>query len=322
MTAVLAQLVTRLDSQDMKLNQLQMNYNSKFETIQQHLHIPSNLVGAQPSAVTTNQAAIDSNMFTHTQTKTNTNPTLQQFCNDHLLGQLADRQLHSLEDDDLGMLQTNQIVGNTRAQKRGLARLGGENAAVLQIPWPHDYILGNSDKRQLYYNDLNWAQFVQGYATIIEREPQEAVARAMVSHLKNWAMQANCIGFENARQFHGSILTDIEDCLYNWLNRDALTEARKKLVLPTSSAIDNSVRQIKENGGNRANFINKNFNKKSDFKRSGVDELTALPCYNFNYGKCKQTGDHDSGTVLWRHVCVKCLKEGHMDRDCNRKRSN
>jgi hypothetical protein len=38
MRAVLAQLVTRLDSQlsqDMKLNQLQMNYNLKFETIQQ-----------------------------------------------------------------------------------------------------------------------------------------------------------------------------------------------------------------------------------------------------------------------------------------------
>jgi hypothetical protein len=89
------------------------------------------------------------------------------------------------------MSHTNQFMGNTRAQKRGLARLGGENAAVLQIPWPHDYILGTSDKRRLYYNDLNWAQFVQGYATIIEREQQEAVARAMVTHLKNWAMQAN-----------------------------------------------------------------------------------------------------------------------------------
>jgi hypothetical protein len=118
------------------------------------------------------------------------------------------------------------------------------------------------------------------------------------------------------------MLTDMEDGLYHWLNRDALTEARKNLVLPTSSAIDNSVKQFKDNGGNRANFINKNINKKSDFKRSGVDELTALSCYNFNNGKCKQTGDHDSGTVLWRHVCVKCLKEGHMDRDCNRKRSN
>jgi hypothetical protein len=62
-------------------------------------------------------------------------------------------------------------------------------------------------------------------------------------------MQANCIGFENARQFHGSILTDMGDRLYNWLNRDALTEARKNLVLPTSSAIDNSVKQLKDNGG-------------------------------------------------------------------------
>jgi hypothetical protein len=70
---------------------------------------------------------------------------------------------------------------------------------------------------------------------------------------------------------------------------------RTNFVLPTSSAIDNSVKQFKDNGGNRTSFINKNINKKSDFKRSGVDELTALPCYNFNNGKCKQTGDHDSG---------------------------
>jgi hypothetical protein len=111
----------------------------------------------------------------------------------------------------------------------------------------------------------------------------------------------------------------MEDGLYNWLNRDALTEARKNLVIPCNSGLDNSVKPIKEN---RSNFGIKNNNKKFEFKKPGVDELTALPCYNFNNGKCKQTGDHDSGTVLWRHVCVKCLKEGHVDRDCNRKRSN
>jgi hypothetical protein len=113
----------------------------------------------------------------------NTNPTLQQFRNDQLLGQLAERQLRCLEDDDLGMFHNKSSMANSRSHKRGLARLGGENPAVVQIQWPHDYILGTGDKRHLYYNDLNWAQFVQGYATIIEREPQEAVARTMVANL-------------------------------------------------------------------------------------------------------------------------------------------
>jgi hypothetical protein len=61
---------------------------------------------------------------------------------------------------------------------------------------------------------------------LLKENRRKQSPHAMITHLKNWAMQANCIGFENACQFHGSILTDMEDGLYYWLYRDALTEEK------------------------------------------------------------------------------------------------
>jgi hypothetical protein len=114
--------------------------------------------------------------------------------------------------------------------KRGLARLGGENSPIIQIPWLHDYVLGLGEKRRLHYNDLSWAQFLQGFATIMEREPNNVVVRSMISYLKTWAMEANCLGFEHAKYSHACIATDMEDGLYTWVNREALIEARKNII--------------------------------------------------------------------------------------------
>jgi hypothetical protein len=47
------------------------------------------------------------------------------------------------------------------------------------------------------------SQDQKGHATIIEREPQEAVARAMVTHPKNWAMQANALVLKMHSSFTG-----------------------------------------------------------------------------------------------------------------------
>jgi hypothetical protein len=107
-----------------------------------------------------------------------------------------------MDEDNLG--KNNMLSATVRSQKRGLVQLGGENAPIVQIPWPHDFVLGVGEKRRMYYSDLNWPQFLQGYTTIIEREKDDSVARAMISHLKQWAIEAKCHGFEKAKHLHAT----------------------------------------------------------------------------------------------------------------------
>jgi hypothetical protein len=142
----------------------------------------------------------------------------------------------------------------------------------------------------------------------------------MVSHLKQWAMEANCHGYEKAKHLHAPILTDMEDVLYGWLLKEAMAEARKNHIMPTNS--DNAKNSF-ENQKNSSSRNNNSTNfRKFDFKRVPQGEVTALPCYNFNQGKCKFSADHESANVLWRQICVRCLNEGHTDRNCTRQRLN
>jgi hypothetical protein len=67
-------------------------------------------------------------------------PTLQDFRADPTLVSQATRQLSELDDDNMGRCPSNNVAN--RLSKRGLARLGGENSPIIQIPWPHDYVLG------------------------------------------------------------------------------------------------------------------------------------------------------------------------------------
>jgi hypothetical protein len=153
-------------------------------------------------------------------------PTLQEFRNDSALVSQTHQHINQLDEENMG--KNNIALNTVWSQRQGLARLGGENAPIVEVPWPHDFVLGVGEKRRLYYTDLNWPQFLQGYTTIIERETDDSVVSAMVSHLKQWAIEANCDGFEKAKHLHVSILTDMEDGLYGWLHKEAMAEDRKK----------------------------------------------------------------------------------------------
>jgi hypothetical protein len=156
----------------------------------------------------------------------------------------------------------------------------------------------------------------------MERENNVTVARAMISYLKTWAMKANCLGFEHAKYSHACISTDMEDGLYTWLNREALTEARKNII--TAPGVVREPRFMQEANSKINNNFKGNFSggKRPEFRRANQGEKTGLPCYNYNEGKCQKNGDHETSNILWRHICVKCLEEGHVSKECTRFPSN
>jgi hypothetical protein len=60
--------------------------------------------------------------------------------------QQANRQIAQLDDDTMGMSSKGNSA-NTRSVKRGLARIGGDNAPIMNIPLPHDFVLGSGEKK-------------------------------------------------------------------------------------------------------------------------------------------------------------------------------
>jgi hypothetical protein len=143
----------------------------------------------------------------------------------------------------------------------------------------------------------------------------------MISYLKTWAMEANCLGFEHPKHSHACISTDMEDGLYTWVNREALIEAQKNII--TAPMPVKEPRSYQETFSKTINSKNQQFNgRKPDFSKADPGEKTALPCYNFNDGKCRQGSYHETASVLWRHICAKCLNDGHVSKDCTRYRSS
>jgi hypothetical protein len=125
-------------------------------------------------------------------------------------------------------------------------------------------------------------------------------------------MEASCHGFYKARALHSSILTDMEDGLYGWLQKEKVSDDRKNFVMISGNCSQKSVKNI------NSNFSKSNVssNRKFEFKKAPQGELTAIPCYNYNLGKCRQTADHEAGNLLWRHT-VKRLVGDHSRENSN-----
>jgi hypothetical protein len=107
-------------------------------------------------------------------------------------------------------------------------------------------------------------------------------------------MEATCYGFDKAQALHSSILIDMEDGLYGWLQKEKVSDARKKnCVMPSGNISQESVNNINNNFSKSIVSSNRKF----EFKKVPQGKVTALPCYNYNLGKCRQAADQESGTL-------------------------
>jgi hypothetical protein len=168
LTGVMFQILSRLDAQDSKIANMASLVENKISSPNMPV-VGQQPIDMRPAQILTAQEAC----ILH--------PNLQQFRNDSALVSQAHRHINQLEEDNLG--KNSGFPNTVRSQKRGLARLGGENAPIIQVPWPHDFVLGVGDKRRLYYNALSWSQFLQGYTTIIEKRMIQSLG--LWSHISN-----------------------------------------------------------------------------------------------------------------------------------------
>jgi hypothetical protein len=140
----------------------------------------------------------------------------------------------------------------------------------------------------------------------------------MITYLKFLSMEASCHGFDNARHLHSLILTDMEHGLYGWLQKEgSLTPGKTMWCCQEMQIFWKKVSKTLIITIVKIMLVQK---RKFKFSKAPQGELTALPYYNYNLSKCRQAADHGTGNLLWRHICMIFLQEGHVERSCTRQR--
>jgi hypothetical protein len=228
--------------------------------------------------------------------------------------------------------QANQLVekiehsalgayGLSKNLKRGFARAGGEDTPLVPTPWPHDFVIGYGDRQRLYYSDLDIFQWVQGFCTIITREPNVELKNLMLEHFRELFHDAQFYGWEAVKCAHAEILSALEYGSLTWFDTLRMADIRRTVVNGKATQARNSASyfgnqnqpaksaqgyQSQGYQNNAPSKANKSFNKKP-----------AKACNFYNEGRCAQAGDHESASTKWRHVCRECWGRDHTEKDCN-----
>jgi hypothetical protein len=204
-----------------------------------------------------------------------------------------------------------------KATKRGWARPGGENAPRVQVPWPQNFIIGQSRKLHLLYDELDIMQFVQGCISITDRTDDPAVIRAMLEQLWLTLRDAQSYGFEAARFAYGVVLLQMEDGTLSWLEGSRISEERhsalvargppsREVPVPSREAVGVSARpaSAKPQAGQQ------------NIPNCPGGGIVTRVCNFFNQGVCSRSGDHQMGNVMWRHICKRCFAGDHAEPAC------
>jgi hypothetical protein len=203
----------------------------------------------------------------------------------------------------------------TKATKRGWARPGGENAPRVQVPWPQDFIIGQGRKSRLLYDELDIMQFVQGCISITDRTNDPAVIRAMLEQLRLTLRDAQSYGFEAARLAYGVVLSQMEYGTLSWHDGSRISEEPRSALVARGPPSREVPVPSHEAVGARACPASANAGQQNIPNCPGGGIVTRV-CNFFNQGVCSRSGDHQTGNVMWRHICKKCFAGDHAEPAC------
>jgi hypothetical protein len=197
--------------------------------------------------------------------------------------------------------------------KRGLIRSGGDLSPIVGTPWPQDYVLGSGNKLKLYYEDLSIYEWVNGYITIIQNQPDPAIQRFMYDHLRNLMEFAVFFGWEAVKCAHLVILTSLKSGAFTWADELKMAEKRRSAL--------NRASQVRDNPSVSKNNSQGWFQGKSQFNpnmgsKNVVGKKLIKPCAYFNNNVCSKKNDHEEGNILYRHICTGCFAPDHSVKEC------
>ena len=162
-------------------------------------------------------------------------------------------------------------------------------------------MLGGNNKSRLSYDNLNWTQWVSGFAMIAREEQNTATKNAMLDYLSELMEDANDFSWQSAKASHAVLLCRMEEGKVEWgetskIDRISRAHAQRLPSQGTSTA-------------------------PTRFK----SDLKPVVCKFYQKGTCQQQKNHETGGIFYRHICATCFAIGkehrHMSKDCRVKGS-
>ena len=204
------------------------------------------------------------------------------------------------EEDDLS---DNVKPQNWMRGKKSGRKTTADDRILKNITWPHFYVYKSGTAESVKYNDLSVQEFVYGFCCQVLEEGNDW--RTKVQHLKDLMQDASDYNWENARNFHGIVLNQIERKRLTWANTEEIANLRRRYAQTHSNMEESS-------------------QKDKSVIRSGVRRS----CKGYNINSCKEPGDHMNakGDCLV-HTCAYCWRvfrkdRRHRESECRSKQSS
>ena len=201
----------------------------------------------------------------------------------------VDRAVASLDRDQ--KVQSDQ--GKIKSKRGGPV----EVLVSQKVLWPHKYIFfgGGGFKQRISYDQLNMAQFAQGFVKNVLDESDSQCREHMLTYFCDLMEDANDFSWASAKASHAVLLCEMERRALDWSDTNRLDRIRRAHVQ------------------RHTNFTKQNWTKGENSKRPWF-------CKPLQTGVCNFNKDHEVGGKTHRHVCAFCLTQGrqmtHAEKDC------
>ena len=195
------------------------------------------------------------------------------------------KHMQSQVDHRIKQLKDLNEQGKFKSQR------GGKDTVWVkkEVPWPHNFILGGSNKTRVTYDALSMSQWVLGFVQIVREESNESV--------RNHMLDSHDLGWQAAKGSH-AVLCKMEENKIQWQDTQKIDRLRRVHAQRVAPVLHS---------------------KRSTTKGP-------LVCKFYQKGSCMQKGDHENNGQQYLHVCQHCYAQGksypHPNKDCKNKSKN
>ena len=180
-----------------------------------------------------------------------------------------------------------------RGKKSGQARTN-EDFVVREVEWPHFHVFKGSDRKATRFEDMNLADFVYGFLTMLESPRSRFSTPVMLEILKGVVSDAMDFPWQNVRNCYRIISSQVEMGLIDWVDREQIYRLRQRYAHRSTAPPVNVA--------------------------AGRTVGDKKPCFAFQKGECSQARDHG----MFYHYCAYCAKVtgymySHSEANCMRK---
>ena len=151
---------------------------------------------------------------------------------------------------------------------------------MIQFGW--NFILGESNKSRMSYDNLCWCQWVSGFGMIAREEYNIQTKNAMLDYLSEIMKDVNDFSWQSAKASHAVLLCRMEEGKVEWsdtIKIDRIRHAHAQRLPPQNLA--------------------SNSKPKSETKTT--------VCRFYQRRVCQKDKDHETGQIFYKHVCATCF---------------